>query len=98
MTAANGDANPTFTALREGCGAPVDWKAEQVVPFSSARKWSGVSFHGHGSYILGAGEFILRIVFPKSGKRSKLTRRREAVCCCSPTPPSLRGQNAAGRA
>lgn len=60
MTAANGDANPTFTALREGCGAPVDWKAEQVVPFSSARKWSGVSFHGHGSYILGAGEFILR--------------------------------------
>ena len=60
MTVANGDANPTFTALREGCGDPADWEAEQVVPFSSARKWSGVSFHGHGSYILGAGEFILR--------------------------------------
>lgn len=60
MTAANGDANPTFTALREGCGDPADWEAEQIVPFSSARKWSGVSFHGHGSYILGAGEFILR--------------------------------------
>lgn len=60
MTAANNDANPTFTALRESCGDPPDWEAEQIVPFSSARKWSGVSFRAHGSYLLGAGEFILR--------------------------------------
>ena len=90
MTVANGDANPTFTALREGCGDPADWEAEQVVPFSSARKWSGVSFHGHGSYILGAGEFILRDRFSEIRETSKLMHRKEAVCCCLPFLSCLR--------
>ena len=31
-----------------------------IVPFSSARKWSGASFDENGSYIFGATEFILK--------------------------------------
>ena len=30
-----------------------------LIPFSSKRKWSGASFEGIGSYIIGASEFVL---------------------------------------
>ena len=55
------DENPTATALRaELCqsGKPV-WRMRSTVPFSSARKWSGASFEGRGSYVLGAPAFVL---------------------------------------
>lgn len=35
------------------------WKADKVVPFTSATKWSAVSFVGHGSYVVGAPEFVM---------------------------------------
>ena len=35
------------------------WKADRVVPFTSATKWSAVSFMGHGSYVVGAPEFVM---------------------------------------
>ena len=61
---AGGENSPTASALREGCKGSPGWQAEQVIPFSSARKWSGASFRGRGSYILGAAEFVLRDRFP----------------------------------
>ncbi len=36
-----------------------NWEVNEVLPFSSKKKWSGMSFNDHGSYILGAPEFIL---------------------------------------
>lgn len=53
------DRNPTFNALKQRWNGESNWKAEQVLPFSSARKWSGAYFGQKGSYILGAAEFIL---------------------------------------
>ncbi|WP_099205597.1 HAD-IC family P-type ATPase [Scatolibacter rhodanostii] len=53
------DDNPTFLAVQSKFAGPSDWMAETVVPFSSARKWSGAFFPMQGSYIMGAGEFIL---------------------------------------
>ena len=53
------DANPTSTAISEFCSQPPSWDPIISVPFSSARKWSGVSFAEHGTYVLGAGEFVL---------------------------------------
>ena len=35
-------------------GTPPGWTAQKRIPFSSARKWSGVSFAGHGTWLLGA--------------------------------------------
>lgn len=35
------------------------WTADKIVPFTSATKWSAVSFPGHGLYAVGAPEFIL---------------------------------------
>lgn len=57
--AATGDENATALALRNYLdGAPSSRTAENVVPFSSARKWSGARFDGV-SYALGAVEFTL---------------------------------------
>ena len=53
------DTNPTFCAVKEHWSGTSDWTAGEIVPFSSARKWSGASFEGKGTYIMGAGEFIL---------------------------------------
>ena len=56
---ATGDENATALALRNYLdGIPSSRTAENVVPFSSARKWSGARFDGV-SYALGAVEFTL---------------------------------------
>ena len=53
------DGNPTSLAIEEYFSEPSPWRASTLVPFSSARKWSGAFFPGRGAYIMGAGEFIL---------------------------------------
>jgi cation-transporting ATPase E len=37
----------------------VRWRRLSSVPFDSARKWSAVTFAGHGSFVAGAPEFVL---------------------------------------
>ena len=64
MIYALGDNNPTALAIMDryrnnGENAVCEWKADSVVHFSSAKKWSLASFGGKGTYILGAAEFIL---------------------------------------
>lgn len=53
------DTNPTFMAIKERYPTSVDVEASFVAPFSSERKWSGISVHGKGSVIMGAPEFVL---------------------------------------
>lgn len=56
------DQNATAQALRTAFPSSTDeWQTEKIVPFSSARKWSGVTFKDQGSFAFGAPEFI----FPK---------------------------------
>lgn len=52
------DDNATAQALRRAFQAENDWQVEKMIPFSSARKWSGVTFKQEGSYVIGAPEFI----------------------------------------
>ena len=52
------DKNATATALRDAFGTGGSWKATTIVPFTSDRKWSGASFEGIGSYLLGAPESL----------------------------------------
>ena len=54
------DKNFTGQALCEYFTQPPDWRVQRKIPFSSARKWSGVSFEGQGTFIIGAPEFILK--------------------------------------
>lgn len=59
FAAAMPDENATMKALKRYFNMPPVRRAEAVVPFSSAYKYSGAVFDGE-SYVLGAPEFILR--------------------------------------
>nr|WP_319488519.1 cation-translocating P-type ATPase [uncultured Caproiciproducens sp.] len=59
------DENPTSNALKELGLDPPQWNCTNTVAFSSVRKWSGASFHEMGSFLLGAGEFVLKDGFEK---------------------------------
>jgi len=52
------DENATAEAIRGTFPNGGRWRAAGLVPFSSARKWSGVTFQGQGSYIIGAPQFV----------------------------------------
>ncbi len=60
LSAAMEDDSPTFVAISSRYKGGSDWKVEQIVPFSSEKKWSGAQFQGKGSYVLGAPEFVLQ--------------------------------------
>lgn len=53
------DNNPTFEAMKARFTKGSNWRVLEKIPFTSANKWSLVSFEGKGTYILGAAEFIL---------------------------------------
>lgn len=57
--------NSTIEAIKDKYKEKVKYNVEKVVPFSSEKKWSGITFKGKGSYILGAPEFILKEEFEK---------------------------------
>lgn len=59
LTNALSDTNPTFMAVKERWGEKAVQNVTATVPFSSARKWSGAQFADLGTYVMGAGEFIL---------------------------------------
>jgi cation-transporting ATPase E len=59
MSAAESRPDPTLAALAAAYPEPPPWEISGRVPFASARKWSAVSFGGHGTWILGAPEVVL---------------------------------------
>jgi cation-transporting P-type ATPase E len=71
LAAADPNPNATLRAIATAYPAPGGWSAQDVVPFSPARKWSAASFGDHGSYVLGAPEVLLP-------GRGELLRRTEA--------------------
>ena len=57
---ARADQHPNASLLAMGeVGADEGWAPTAVVPFSSARKWSGASFDGRGTWLLGAPDVLL---------------------------------------
>ena len=56
--AADPTPNATIHAVSARYSDVPDWPVVHTVPFSSDRKWSAVSFAGHGSWILGAAEIV----------------------------------------
>lgn len=53
------DTNATAQALRNTFSQDKSWQSTMVIPFSSARKWSGVAFENEGFYAVGAVEFMV---------------------------------------
>ena len=52
------DRNATMNALCEAFPAPTGWSRTGATPFSSGRKWSGVTFGARGTWVLGAPEMV----------------------------------------
>lgn len=52
--------NSTLSAIGEKFPRGSSMTVKNIVPFSSARKWSSVEFADYGTLILGAPEFVLR--------------------------------------
>ncbi len=53
------DSNQTAVALRDNYIPKRELSAVKILPFTSARKYSAVTFLGAGTYALGAPEFII---------------------------------------
>jgi cation-transporting ATPase E len=53
------DPNATSRALQNAYTDKTTWQATGRVPFSSARKWSAMTFADQGSWVLGAPENVL---------------------------------------
>jgi cation-transporting P-type ATPase E len=70
LAAADPNPNATLRAIAEAFPDPGGWRPEGAVPFSSARKWSGASFAGRGSFLLGAPEVLLGGAAPESPEGS----------------------------
>jgi cation-transporting P-type ATPase E len=73
--------NPTMRAavagvLADGADAHHDgagWKAATVVPFSSARKWSGAEFADDGAWAFGAADVLLAEGDPDRDRAERLS-------------------------
>ncbi len=59
IAAADDAPNGTIRALAARYDAPPGWTVQARTPFSSARKWSGVSFAGGGTWLLGAPSVVI---------------------------------------
>jgi len=75
VAAAETSPNPTASAVAAANPNPPPWEVTGRVPFSSARKWSAVSFGGEGTWILGAPEVVLSSV-PSEITAAAATGRR----------------------
>ncbi|MEV4382701.1 HAD-IC family P-type ATPase [Streptosporangium sp. NPDC049644] len=53
------DPNPTARAVQTRYPDSPGWTVAAKIPFSSARKWSGAEFDGHGCWVLGAPDVLL---------------------------------------
>ena len=53
------DPNATSRALQNAYHEATTWKVTGRVPFSSARKWSGMTFADQGTWVIGAPENVL---------------------------------------
>lgn len=59
LAAADPRPNASMRAIAETYHDPPGWTATATAPFKSATKWSGVSFEGHGNWVMGAPDVLL---------------------------------------
>ena len=58
LAATDTHPNATIGAIGQAYPDPPPWQATAVVPFSSARKWSGATFDGIGSFLIGGPDVL----------------------------------------
>jgi cation-transporting ATPase E len=98
IAAAEEHPNITMQAIAAAFPDPPDWGVQASVPFSSARKWSGVTFHGNETWVIGAPDIIAprderarQVVSEVAGEGSRvlLMARSGSVLAGGTLPSSL---------
>jgi cation-transporting ATPase E len=59
LAVADSRPNASMRAIAETFDQPPGWIATATAPFKSATKWSGVSYSGHGNWVIGAPDVLL---------------------------------------
>lgn len=59
LAASEARPNTSILAIRDALPDDPGWETTAVAPFSSAKKWSGVSFGANGDWLLGAPDVLL---------------------------------------
>ena len=54
------NVNATMEAIQSKYKTKGIWRIQDKIEFSSARKYSSITFYDHGTYLIGAPEFILK--------------------------------------
>jgi cation-transporting ATPase E len=100
LAAADEHPNATMVAIAERYPtAPGGWSRTAAVPFSSARKWSAVTFTGHGSWFVGGADVLIGDEDAASGRvadatadgaRVLVVARADGLPQDGLLPPSLR--------
>ncbi|HMA46364.1 MAG TPA: HAD-IC family P-type ATPase, partial [Frankiaceae bacterium] len=76
LGAADPRHNPSLRAVVEAYPPPGDgWRPTAIAAFSSARTWSGASYAGRGSWLLGAPEVLLPAGHPALERAGRLAAR-----------------------
>ncbi len=89
IAAADPAPNATVQALAARCRPPAGWDATEQVPFSSARKWSAVTFAGRGTWVMGAPGILgpgLPAGTAAAVARHESAGRRVLLLCTAPEP------------
>ena len=78
------DDNDTMAALRRYFTGQSMQTAIDAMPFRSAKKYGGVSFHEDETYLLGAPEFCWQTARKRNSicRWRRNGRPRAAGCCC----------------
>ncbi|MBR3392643.1 MAG: HAD-IC family P-type ATPase [Firmicutes bacterium] len=85
LAACSGDESPTLSAIREAFPLQNPPGVQRVISFSSEKKWSGVTLDNGMTYIMGAGEMILKDQYSEIEKafRSKIGTNRVLLLATS---------------
>ena len=90
--------NDTGKALAKYVTPGAPWDCTRYIPFRSETKWAGGEFSGHGTYLVGAPEVLLRERYEAVYKAADLEPGRDRVLLCARYAGSLdAGQPEAGR-
>jgi cation-transporting P-type ATPase E len=86
------DANETFVAIARQFPEVSGWVARRRVAFSSSRKWSGVEFVDHGTWVLGAPEIVIGSESPGATEAARLAAEGYRVVAAARSHSHLEGE------
>lgn len=94
LTSVLEDNNETFKAIKKMFSPDKNIQnPEQIIPFSSEKKWSGASFKKEGSFIIGAAEFIFGDEYSKVQEKINIYSEKYRVLALAHSECSFENGN-----